>query len=154
MLIQKDFQVAIEVEEVLISHRGLFSGYLKNLNGVIIHFGNPEFRENRTNGFFASELLEWEIEPQTHIKELILNEHKKDLQREDRFRFLDRFTQDFQIILEAAIKNSPYGKALFLSDIQFGPEPALISTNYSIESFWETHDQYGLAFNTLYEISK
>ena len=50
---QYDFDIAIIEEDKLISHRGLFNDFLKKENGIIVHIGNPDFKNDKEFVFFA-----------------------------------------------------------------------------------------------------
>jgi hypothetical protein len=50
---QADFDVAIIEENKLESHRGLFYDLLRQQNGVIVHIGNPDFKDDKEGVFFC-----------------------------------------------------------------------------------------------------
>ena len=60
---QADFDVAIIEENKLESHRGLFYDLLRQQNGVIIHIGNPDFKDDKEGGYFAGAIVDWDFEP-------------------------------------------------------------------------------------------
>lgn len=130
---QVEFEFAIIEENKLESHRGLFNNLLKNQSGVIIHIGNPEFKEDKGGGFFGGKI----------ITEL----------NSTGFRFLEEYKQGIDTLLKLAFEKSPIKKAYFLTDYQFGPEKGNIEIISSIKDFWARHNVQGLMFNTLYELN-
>ncbi len=69
---QADFDVAIIEEDKLESHRGLFYDLLRQQNGVIVHIGNPNFKDDKESGYFAGAIVEWDFEPtEIFLPELI-----------------------------------------------------------------------------------
>lgn len=54
---QADFDVAIIEENKLESHRGLFYDLLRKQSGVIVHIGNPDFKDDKEGGFFAGQII-------------------------------------------------------------------------------------------------
>lgn len=60
---QSNFEIALIEENKIESHRGLFYDWLIHQEGVIVHLGNPEFKEDKNGGFFAGELIDWSFEP-------------------------------------------------------------------------------------------
>lgn len=59
---QADFDVAIIEENKLESHRGLFYDLLRQQNGIIVHIGNPDFKNNKEDGYFAGAIIDWDFE--------------------------------------------------------------------------------------------
>jgi hypothetical protein len=147
---QIDFGVAIIEENKLESHRGLFDELLRKHQGVIIHIGNPDMKIDRTSGYFAGKLIDWEMNP----GEIIIpqNASASSSNQEFIFRILSEYCEDIHRLLEIAIEKSPINKVYFLTDYQFGPEKVIVENIYTIGDFWELHNSEGLTFNTLYEI--
>jgi len=135
---QSEYELGIREEKQLKSHRGIFYDWLIDQKGVIVHLGNPEFKEDKQNGFYAGELIDWEFE------ELPPNPHKPS-----RFKFLAVFWKEIFQIIENAIGASPNKKAYFLTDIQFEMEGGeRIET--SLADFDSLYHSKGLRWNTLY----
>ena len=151
----EDFDVAIIEEKVLRSHRGLFYDFLKKQNGVIIHIGNPEFKDSEIGDFFAGEIIDWEIEN----SEISIPESETNSSFEDRganqqfkYKFLPKYKSDIENLLKKALESSPIKKVYLLTDYQFGPEKANKEIIYTINDLWTLHDNGGLMFNKLYEL--
>ena len=150
---QSDFEIAIRIENILRSHRGLFYDFLIKQTGTIIHIGNPEMK-NKDSGFFAGKLLDHSVE-----KNEINFPSDEDNLTSNRganqcfiFKFKDIFKNEIDTILKSAIDNSEINKVYFLSDFQFGPENQKQEIIYSISEFWQRHDSQGLEYNKLYEL--
>ena len=152
---QSDFAVAIIEENKLISHRGLFYDLLRKQNGVIIHIGNPDLKDDKEYGFFAGQIIDWDYEPaEIYIPEFDKNNPKDNLgaNQQFKFKFLNQFKPDIDKLLKIALDKSPVNKVCFLTDYQFGPKKEKIETIYTIYDFWTQHDNKGLSLNTMYEI--
>ena len=100
LLDQNDFKVAIIEENKLESHRGLFFNFLINQKGTIIHIGNPDFKDEKEEGYFAGKLVNWDFDSDTN------------------FQFIEEYKEDLKKILLVAIEKSPVNQAYFLSDYQ------------------------------------
>jgi hypothetical protein len=134
---QEDFDLAIRMERVLESHRGLFYEFLMKQKGTIVHLGNPDMKNN-DGGFFAGELLDSSFE----AGEIFLPELKEDEGTDSRganqcfcFKFQDKYKTEVDRILKLAIDNSPIHKIYFLTDFQFGPEKERQEIIYSVPNF-------------------
>lgn len=154
---QANFNIAIIEENKLRSHRGLFYDLLQQQNGIIIHIGNPEFKDDKGAGFFAGKLINWDVDDSSEF--ISIPVHNIDDQifhhaanQQFRFRFLDQYKPDIDKLLKIALDKSPIKKAYFLTDYQFGPEKENMEIIYTIYDFWQQHDNNGLNLNTLYEI--
>ncbi|RBA28340.1 hypothetical protein [Flavobacterium tibetense] len=152
---QADFDVAIIEDNKLESHRGLFNELLRQQNGVIVHIGNPDFKDDKEGGFFAGQIIDWDFEP----KEIFFPEFDENDPTENRganqqfkFKFLNNYKTDIDNLLKIALDNSPIKKVCFLTDYQFGPEEGKTEIIYTITDFWKEHDNEGLELNTLYEM--
>jgi hypothetical protein len=139
-LIQDDFDIAIIEENKLNSHRSLFFNFLQQNKGVIIHIGNPELKKEKETGFFGGQIIDWNFEPEEETQ--------------CRFKFLEKHKNDIDRLLKIALEKSPIKKILFLTDYQFGPEKESIELINTITNFWERHDNEGIEFNKLYEMSR
>ena len=64
---QTDFDVAIIEENKLESHRGLFYDLLRQQKGVIVHIGNPDFKDEKEGGFFAGAIVDWSVDENEYI---------------------------------------------------------------------------------------
>lgn len=152
---QADFNVAIIEDADLISHRSLFYDILREQRGTIIHIGNPDLKDDKENGFFAGQIIDWSFDPGDVIIPIA---DPEDLtapggaNQQFQFQFLDQFRTDIDYLLKLALDKSPIKKVCFLTDYQFGPEKANIEIIYTISDFWTLHDNDGLTFNTLYEM--
>ena len=149
-LIQDDFDIAIIEENRLIGHRGLFNDFLKNENGVMIHIGNPDLKNDKDNGFFAGDIIDWDFEP----GEIAIPEwEKQETGANQQFRF--QFKIDHQIdiakIIDIGLQKSPTNNLYFMTDYQFGPEDRQIK-ELNLTEFWTQHDTDGLEWNTLYKL--
>jgi len=152
---QDDFDVAIIEENKLESHRGLFYDVLRQQNGVIIHIGNPDFKNDKDGGFFAGQIVDWDFEP----TKIFFPEFDPDDLTDNRganqqfkFKFLKQYKSDIDKLLKIALDNSPIKKVCFLTDYQFGPENEKTEIVFTISDFWIQHDNEGLNLNTMYEI--
>ena len=152
---QSDFDLAIIEEDKLESHRGLFYDVLKNQSGVMVHIGNPGFKNNKEDGFFAGQIISWVSEPtEIFIPEYDPNDatDNKGANQEFRFKILNKYKPDVDKLLKIALDASPIKKVYFLTDYQFGPEKENLEIMYTIDDFWIRHDNEGLTFNTMYEL--
>ncbi len=140
-----EFKVALIQESKLISHRGLFTKHLQKYEGVIFHIGNPEFKKEKNPGFYAGKIINWNFDGSETIN--------KDLRNQQfEFKFLNKYKQDINNLLELALLNSPVKKIMFLTDYQFGQKKAKVKVIKTILDFWKLHDKGELVFNTIYEI--
>ena len=149
---QIDFDVAIIEEKKLNSHRGLFCDLLRHQEGVIIHIGNPDFKDDKDGFFFAGMIIDWDFEPCDMILPEIDFRHPTGANQQFRFKFLEQYKNDIDKLLKIALANSPIKKIYFLTDYQFGPEKWNIEIVYTISDFWTKHDKDGLNLNTMYEM--
>ena len=152
---QDDFDIAIIEEKKLISHRGLFYKELKKQNGVIIHVGNPDMKNDKDGGFFAGQIIDWDFEPcDLVIPEVDSNDPTDNwgANQQYLFKFLDKYKNDIDKLLKIALDSSPIKKVGFLTDYQFGPENGKTEIIYTISDFWTEHDNNGLCLNTMYEM--
>jgi len=149
-----NFRVAIRQESELISHRGLFYNFLISQQGAMIHVGNPDLKFDKNGGFFAGQIIDWNFEEgdiELPASDFIAEEGV-ELDYQSRFQFLGEYKADVDAILKLALRKSQVKKLFFLTDYQFGPEQGTHELISTIAKFWHTHDNYGLAFNTLYEM--
>ncbi|WP_299707075.1 hypothetical protein [uncultured Pontibacter sp.] len=149
---QSNFEIALIEEDKLKSHRGLFYDWLIQQEGVIVHLGNQEFKEDKAGGFFAGELIDWSFEPTT-IELPNFKEGETGTNQISAFRFLTDYQIEVALILKRAIDASPEHKAYFLTDIQFGADKGEIE-DLNLSEFWKIHDTEGLKWNTLYKLKK
>jgi len=152
---QAKFDVAIIEENKLESHRGLFYDLLRQQNGVIIHIGNPDIKDDKEGGFFAGQVIDWDFEPtEIYLPEFDENDptDNRGANQQFKFKFLEQFKPDIDKLLKVALDKSPVKKVCFLTDYQFGPEKEKIEIIYTIKDFWTRHDNEGLRLNTMYEI--
>lgn len=152
---QADFDVAIIEENKLESHRGLFYDLLQQQNGVIVHIGNPIYKDDKDGGYFAGAIVDWDFKP----TEVFFPEFDEDdptdnrgANQQFRFKFIDKYKPDIDKLLKIALDKSPIQKVFFLTDYQFGPENGKTEIIYTITDFWTQHDNEGLGLNTLYEM--
>jgi len=152
---QADFDVAIIEENKLESHRGLFYDLLRQQNGVIVHIGDPDFKDDKEGGYYAAAIVDWDFEP----GDIIIPEFRENeptcnsgTNQQFRFKFLEQFKPDIDKLLKIALDNSPIKKVCFLTDYQFGPENGKTEIIYTITDFWTQHDNEGLGLNTMYEM--
>ena len=123
---------------------------------MIIHIGNPDFKQDKDRGFYAGGIVDWSVDENKYI---IIPEYDSDeamLQKgadqQSLFKFLDLYKSDIDQLLKIALDQSPVKKVYFLTDYQFGPKKGSIEKAGSLLDFWTLHDQVGLNLNTLYEI--
>lgn len=149
---QSNFEIALIEENKIKSHRGLFYYWLIHKEGVIVHLGNSEFKEDKNGGFFAGELIDWSFEP-TSIELPNFDKGETGANQISGFRFLTDYQIEIALILEKAISASPEHTAYFLTDIQFGADEGE-TVEKSLSDFWTLHDTEGLKWNTLYKLKK
>lgn len=152
---QADYNVAIIEEAELLSHRSLFYDILREQSGTIIHVGNPDLKDDKENGYFAGQILDWNFEPGDITIPIAAPEDPaatNGANQQFRFQFLGQFRSDIDSLLQLALDKSPIKRVCFLTDYQFGPEKATIEIIYTISDFWKLHDNEGLTFNTMYEM--
>jgi hypothetical protein len=152
---QDEYEVAIILENKLISHRNLFYDFLLTQNGIIIHIGNPDLKKDKDNFYFAGEIINWNFEqPDLDKKRKGLKSNNKNswANQEFFFQFEYKYKDEIRRIMQSSIKSSPENKIYFLTDNQFGPEKASFKKVDELFLFWQDHDNNGLAWNTLYEI--
>ena len=154
-LLQQDFEVAIIENKNHKSHRTLFNNLFKKEKGTIIHIGDPDFRNNKTNLFFANEIIDWEFEPVDMIYYPILDEDYNmgdgGSNQQCRFKFIGKYRKDIDKLLRAALASSPIKKVYLLTDYYFGPDGENKEIVSKISNLWSKHDEEGLKFNTMYE---
>jgi hypothetical protein len=63
---QNDYSFAIRQENILQSHRGLFSKYLQGFEGKMIHLGDSDFIGENGPPFFAGKLINWDFDSIDH----------------------------------------------------------------------------------------
>lgn len=146
---QDEFDIAIIEENKLKSHRGLFNKFLKKNKGVIVHIGNPEFKDDKEGGFFAGQIIDWDFGSRILILPNFSNE-ETGANQSSRYKFLTDFKIEIQKIISIAIDKSPIREALFLTDYQFGSENSN-TLKIRLKDFWELHDNKGLEWNTMYK---
>ena len=139
---QDEFDIAILEESNLKSYRGLFYDFLWKQKGIIIHIGNPAFRENKKGGFFAGQIIDWSFVSEENQEEL----------NQQKFKFQGKYRSDIDGLLHRSINGSPVSKIYFLTDYQFGPKKVTFEVIGTILDYWTLHDNKGLRFNTIYEI--
>lgn len=152
---QDYFNSAIIEDHILESHRGLFYDFLLKHKGTIIHIGNPGLSV-KEDGFYAGEIINWEFENSNSNekqKELKTDEENHWANQDFLFQLKDEYKNEIEKLMEVAIEKSPIHKIYFLTDYQFGPEKAEFEVLSDVKDFWKKHNQYGLNWNTLYEIS-
>jgi hypothetical protein len=152
---QADFDVAIIEENKLESHRGLFYDLLRQQNGVIVHIGNPDFKDDKEGVFFAGQIIDWDFElTEIYLPEFDENDStdNRGANQQFRFKFFNQYKTDIDNLLKIALDSSPIKKVCFLTDYQFGPENGKTEIIYTITDFWTQHDKEGLGLNTLYEM--
>ena len=152
---QDDYNIAIIEKDILESHRGLFYDFLLKQKGTIIHIGNPDLKNDKDNGFFAGEIINWEfVDPDLDEKQkgLKANEENHWANQDFLFQFKTEYKDEIEKLMQIAIETSPIQKTYFLTDYQFGPEKSEFKIVNDLNDFWRKHDQYGLSWNTLYEI--
>ena len=132
---QADFDIAIIEENKPISHRGLFYDFLLRFNGVILHLGNPDFKSDKNDGFFGSDLIDWNF---GHL---------------DNFQFADKYKQEIFGLIKIAVDKSPTKQAILLTDKQADNPRPLHKRFDSIVDLKSRHDNEGLDWNTLYLIN-
>lgn len=127
---------AVRSETELESHRGLFQEDFNSLTGVIYHLGNPEFKIEEDNGFFAYQLL------------------SEESQNNDFFEIDRKFRADFEYLINTLMIASPVARVFFTSDWQFGPEKITKGGELTLVDFWNWHDRHQLQLNGSYTITK
>ena len=155
-LIQADYEVAIIEENTVSSHRGLFSEKILQKNGTLIHIGNPDFKYDKEGGFFAGHLINWDFKPTNKITAIVdpsEAEYDSLISQQFQFQFKEEFKKDILKLMKLALEGSPINKIYFLTDYQFGPVTATKEIGNSLFNFWIKHDNNGLIFNRLYEIT-
>ncbi len=154
---QADFSVAIIEENKLESHRGLFFDLLRQQTGTIVHIGNPDFKDDKEDGYFAGNIIDWNFEPtEIYFTEFDENEptDNRGANQQFKFKFLEQYKPDIDKLLKIALDNSPIKKVCFLTDYQFGLEDGKTEIIFSISDFWTQHDNDGLKLNTMYEMHR
>jgi hypothetical protein len=149
---QNDFDIAIIEENKLISHRGLFNDFLKSQNGVIIHIGNPDLKNDTECGFFAGLIIDWDFEP-GHIEIPDFDKGENGSNQNFRFKLLLDYQIEIAKIIKIGFLKSPTKDLFFLTDYQFGPENAAIK-EIKLKDFWVQHDNEGLEWNVLYKLTE
>ena len=153
---QADFEIAIIEENNLESHRGLFYDLLKKEKGVVIHIGNPEFKDDKEGGFFAGDIINWDFKPINKIVAVIDPsdiDYDSLISDQFEFKFEKEYKKDIIELMKLALESSPINKIYFLTDYQLGPVEATKESVSNIAEFWTMHDKNGLIFNRLYEIN-
>ena len=152
-----EYRMAIQIDNELVSHRGLFIDELREKIGIMLHLGNSDLK-NSDGGFWASDLIDWKSTENDEIKipQVDLNDPTGNWGRNQQyvFQFNSEFRTEIDKLLKISVSKSKISKIGFLTDYQFGPEVGKKRIIYSIKEFWETHDSGKLIFNTIYEMYK
>lgn len=120
-----------------VSDRSLFEDDLKELDGVIIHFGDYSDTPNDPCWFCGHFVEYLEDDDEMH-----------------HFRIRSDAYEEFRLVLQAMQSQSPSGHVIFLSDYQFGPsEPQRVDLR-SIADFDDLNAATALRYNTLYHINR
>lgn len=133
-----DFPFAVQSENEIVSHRGLFQPDFKKLQGCIYHLGNPDMRDDNEI-FFAYELI---------------NEAISDNDKEEILKFNNEFVPQIKVMFNKLLISSPVGQITFSSDWQFGNNEVQRFEIISENEFWENHDADKIRFNALYKIER
>jgi hypothetical protein len=149
---QSKYEIALIEESKLESHRGLFYDWLLEQKGVIVHLGNPAFKEDKEGGFFAGQIIDWDFEPAT-IELPRFEKGETGAKQISQFKFLTDYQIEVALLLENAINASPEHLAYFLTDIQLGADNGEME-DMNLTDFWTVHDTEGLKWNTLYKLKK
>jgi hypothetical protein len=134
-IVQADFGVAIIEDRELISHRSLYYDILREQRGAIIHIGNPELKNDKDNGFFVGQIIDWNYKRGDIIIPIAAPEEGtavRGANQQFQFQFLNQFRGDINSLLNIALDKSPIRRICFLSDYQFGSETATIEILYTI----------------------
>jgi hypothetical protein len=154
---QTDFDIAFIEENKLISHRGLFYDFLKKQNGVIVHIGNPDLKNDKECGFFAGLTIDFDFIDKDYRKNkkgLRTSARNHYANQTFRFKIKAEYFTEIKKIIEISLNCSPPCSAFFLTDYQFGPEIARTEKVITLEQFSEKHNIAGLDWNTLYKLTK
>ncbi|MGB0839637.1 MAG: hypothetical protein ACPGXL_05830 [Chitinophagales bacterium] len=150
-----DFKMAILVDQELLGHRGLFDETLQDRKGIMLHLGNPVFK-NEEGCFWGSALIDWNSTNKNNIVLPIFDlENGKQASGANQkyvFQFHPNFREEINKLLNLALQQSPTKSIGFLTDYQFGPEEGLERKCTSIAEFWKIHEEEKLIFNTLYQL--
>jgi hypothetical protein len=149
---QANFDIAIIEENKLISHRALFYDFLKKQNGVIVHLGNPDLKNDKNGGFWAGLIIDWNFDPR-YIDIPDLDKGEEGANQNFRFKFLLGFQIEIAKIINIGFLKSPTKELLFLTDYQFGPGNSSIK-EMKLNYFWIQHDNEGLEWNVLYKLTE
>lgn len=149
------FQMAIMIDNKLVSHRGLFIQEFENQNGIMLHLGNSEFKES-DEVFFGGDLIDWSSTDNNEIQvPKVAIENQCDnwgANQQNEFQFNPEYRTEIEELLKIGINKSKVKRIGFLTDYQFGPEEGRKEIVYSIKEFWKIHDTENLVFNTIYEM--
>lgn len=152
-----DYRMAIRVDHKLSSHGGLFVDEFDGQDGVMLHLGNEDFKEEDF-GFWGSDLIDWDSTDNDEIEIPIIDTNKTENDWGAGQEYLYQFDVYFRIeidkLLRMAIRQTRSNKIAFLTEYQFGPKNGSKRIVYSIREFWELHDEQKLTFNTMYEMYK
>ena len=149
---QINYKIALIEENKLESHRGLFYDWLIEQEGIMVHLGNPDFKEDKVGGFFAGQIIDWNFES-TWIDLPNFNKGVTGANQVSHFKFLVNYQIEVALIIEKAINASPVHLGYFLTDIQFGEDEGKIM-EMNPRDFWALHDTEGLRWNTLYKLKE
>ncbi len=149
---QDDFEMAIIMDPILESHRALFIDEIEHHVGTILHLGNPEFKGD-DGWIWGNKLISTE-EKEVVIPVVDPNDPTDNwgANQQYGFQWENAFRQEIDRLLRMGIQHSRINKIGFLTDYQFGPEKGSKRIVYTIEEFWEIHDQEKLVLNTFYEM--
>lgn len=114
---QSDFEVAIEEENKLESHRGLFYDLLRQQKGAMAHIGNPDQKDGES-GFFGGQLIDWSLGPEEIFIpgcDRYAPEDNNGANQQCAFRFLEEYRPEIDTLLRTALVQSPIRKACFLT---------------------------------------
>lgn len=143
-------------ERELKSHRGIFQPVFNTVTGFIVHLVNKGYElPEHDGGLFAGDLIQWG-QGIVIIPELDSELGEDQWHGENQihgFQFIPEVVPELRQLMKIMRDHSPENGLYFSTDLQFGPDPPREYFGYSLDGFFEEHDEQGLEFNSLYHLT-
>ena len=134
----------------MLCHGIKFLSFLDNFTGIILHLGNKD--HDRSGCFFGSDLIDWDFENcEISLPNFALGE--TGASQCERYKYEHQIFPQLMRLLLKALKGSPKQCCFYYTEYQFGAKkPEFYGKKISLSDFQFLHNEYGLSWNTLYEI--
>ncbi len=128
---EENYRFAVKTSSPPFSHRNpaLWQQQFTNLSGMLVHVGEPRFKEQEDGWFFAYDIINTE--------------------NCETFRFKAEYVDDVVQLLESLLACSEDHRIHFTTDWQLAPKPKVTTEReMTMQQFLRKHDKEGIHFNT------